>query len=93
MKWRCSFALLAFALAAQITDEITFRVTTGNVLVDTVVTDKKGQPALGLTAADFEVVQDGKRREVKSAHFVSLPLRLGLGPQVHTPQAQLIKPF
>jgi len=36
------------------------------VLVDVVVTDKKDEPVLDLTAADFELFEDGKRQEIRS---------------------------
>ena len=36
------------------------------VLVDVVVTDKKGQPVLDLTAGDFQVFEDGVRRQALS---------------------------
>lgn len=36
------------------------------VLVDVVVTDKKGQPVLDLTAGDFQVFEDGVRRQTLS---------------------------
>jgi len=42
------------------------------VQVDVVVTDKKGRPVADLTAADFEVLQDGKRQTVTHAGYVGL---------------------
>jgi VWFA-related protein len=49
------------------------------VQIDVVVTDKKGRPIADLTAADFEVLQDGKRQTVSQAAFV------GAGPVVQAP--------
>lgn len=36
------------------------------VNVDVVVTDERGRPITGLTAADFEVYEDGRRREISN---------------------------
>ncbi len=41
-------------------------VSTSEVRLDAVVKDKKGRPVTGLTAADFEVYEDGARQEVQS---------------------------
>lgn len=40
----------------------TFRVAVDVVAIDAVVTDRKGEAVRDLTAADFEVFQDGKRQ-------------------------------
>ncbi|MEJ7709956.1 MAG: hypothetical protein WKF84_08870 [Pyrinomonadaceae bacterium] len=46
-------------------------VTTAEVLLDTVVRDKKGRVVKNLTAADFEVYEDGVRQQIKSLRFVA----------------------
>lgn len=46
-------------------------ILVSEVLLDVMVTDKKGNPILGLTPADFEVTEDDKRVEVTSAEFYS----------------------
>lgn len=46
------------------------RISTNLVQLDAVVTDKDGNPSKNLTAADFEVLQDGKPQRVVSATFV-----------------------
>src|SRR5688500_3128538 len=43
------------------------------VTVDVVVTDKKGVPATGLTAADFQVFEDDKPQKVVSFDAVVVP--------------------
>ena len=48
----------------------TFRVAVDVVAIDAVVTDRKGEAVRDLTAADFEVFQDGKRQTVTFAQFV-----------------------
>jgi VWFA-related protein len=47
-----------------------FRVATDGVRIDAVVTDRDGQIVPDLTAADFEVRQDGKIQELLFAQFV-----------------------
>jgi len=43
---------------------ITIRANTRLVLVDVVVTDKKGQPVTGLNAEDFTVEENGKKQKI-----------------------------
>src|SRR5262245_11825062 len=43
---------------------ITIRVNTRLVVVDVVVTDKKGQPFNGLNAEDFTVEENGKKQKI-----------------------------
>jgi hypothetical protein len=43
-----------------------FRQAVDLVLVNTFVTDKEGQPVLGLTRADFEVYEGGKPQTIES---------------------------
>lgn len=46
-------------------------ILVSEVLLDVMVTDKKGNPILGLGPADFEVTEDGKPVQVTSAAFYS----------------------
>ena len=48
----------------------TFRVGVDGVMIDAVVTDRKGAVVRDLTADDFEVYQDGKRQKVTFTQFV-----------------------
>jgi VWFA-related protein len=61
-------ALLAvlLALAPQLHETITVE----RIIVDARVTDGRGNPILGLTAADFRVLVDGKPSKVESVDWV-----------------------
>ncbi len=54
-------------------DTPTFPAQLEQVIVDVVVTDKKGVPIRGLTQADMLVSEDGGRQEVVSFEAVELP--------------------
>lgn len=47
------------------------RISTNLVQLDAVVTDKDGNPMKDLTAADFEVLQDGKSQKIVSLSYVN----------------------
>src|SRR6185437_14409359 len=51
----------------------TFRAETKLVLVDAVVTDKKGAYVHDLTAKDFRVYEDGKEQAIKSFSYEADP--------------------
>jgi VWFA-related protein len=59
--------LSSFATLAQSSTQPVFRSSARLVQVSVVVQDRNGQPVPGLTAADFEVVEGGKKHQV--AHF------------------------
>ena len=65
------FVFATIAAAQQESDEVV-KITTQVVQVDAVVTDKDGNQATDLKAADFEVLQDGKPREIISVNYVDL---------------------
>lgn len=71
------FLAFALCLSGQVAEEPTIRVTTGNVLLDVVVTDRKGNPIRDLKPEDFRVTQSGSKRPVVSAALVELPKRTG----------------
>ena len=74
-KYLLTFAL---CLSGQVGEEPTIRVTTGNVLLDVVVTDRKGNPIRDLKPGDFRVTQSGSVRPVVAATLVELPGRTGV---------------
>lgn len=57
---------LSSAAFAQVSETIEVRVTN----IDVVVTDRSGNPVHGLTAADFEVLEDGKPQPVSNFYEV-----------------------
>jgi VWFA-related protein len=52
----------------------TFRVDVNYVEVDAAVTDAAGNPVAGLTAADFEVLEDGKPQKIAAFTPVDIPI-------------------
>jgi len=70
-------------LAAEASAQRTFRSSVDLVHFAVAVTDKQGQPIPGLTADDFEVVEEGKPQTIKffaagAAAAEQLPLHVGL---------------
>jgi VWFA-related protein len=53
---------------------VTFRVEVNYVEVDAIVTDAQGRVVNDLTAADFDVIEDGKAQKVTSFSLVSIPI-------------------
>lgn len=51
---------------AEVEEEFTFRVPVDVVVVNTIVTDRKGNPITDLTADDFAVFEDGKPQAIQS---------------------------
>ena len=75
--WLAPLALGMAAMAAgpaasdqQQPAQPTFRTSTNLVVIDAVVTDSEGRHIRDLTAADFEVVQSGRRMPVRQALYV-----------------------
>jgi VWFA-related protein len=53
---------------------VTFRVEVNYVEVDAIVTDAQGRPVTGLTADDFEVLEDGKPQKISAFSLVNIPI-------------------
>ena len=71
LKWAVLLSLLSLPLAAQNgaggapgTSELKIQTESRLVLVDAVVTGKKGEPVGDLTAKDFHVFEDGKEKPI-----------------------------
>jgi VWFA-related protein len=72
----CTLALLLCATAARPTAQTqsqppTFRSSTSLVEVDVVVKDKDGRFVSGLTADDFEVLEDGRPQRIQHFYLVT----------------------
>ena len=67
----------AFALAAALVQATTFSSRVDVVRVDVLVTDN-GKPVLGLTPADFEIVDNGVAQQVELVSFDQVPLNVVL---------------
>lgn len=48
----------------------TVRITTNLVQVDVIVTDKSGQHVIDLKPEDFEILEDGKRRQITNFSYI-----------------------
>jgi VWFA-related protein len=74
--------LLSFPVAPQQQpdpDSPLIRVTVNLVQLDAIVTDKSGQVITDLTAADFDILQDGKSRKI--TRFAYIPIQSGPAPR------------
>jgi VWFA-related protein len=60
--------------------QVTFRAGTNFVEVDAVVTDEQGNFVRDLTAADFEVLEDGQPVTIDAFSLVDLPIETGAAP-------------
>jgi VWFA-related protein len=94
MKLRPPIALLLFSLAAAAQQEqppaIKVDVDVVNLLCS--VRDRKGALIANLTRDDFEVLEDGKRQEIRYfARETDLPLTIGLLVDVSVSQEGLIE--
>jgi len=60
------FFLFSCFLVSAAQDPQTFKVETNRVVVDVIVTDKKGHHVPGLTASDFALAEDGVSQKIES---------------------------
>ena len=56
------------------TQQPTFRTTVNSVDVDVTVSDERGTFVTGLTADDFEVLEDGKPQQIQTFSYIELPV-------------------
>ncbi len=68
-----AFALIPAPAASQSTGDGVIRAESRLVLVDAVVTDKKGAYITDLTQKDFHVSEDGKEQPIKTFGFAATP--------------------
>jgi VWFA-related protein len=80
---------LGAALLAQEPQTPRFRVAVDAVRIDAVVTDKDGNIVRDLTAADFELFQDGRKQPVTFAQFV--PILTAAAPAPAAPRDEKLK--
>lgn len=81
MRQAITFFVVAAAFAPVQQQPPTLRTGTAGVLMDVTVVDKDGHPVTDLTAADFEVSEDGKPQQIISATLIhnGVPARIGAG--------------
>ncbi|HEX3579944.1 MAG TPA: VWA domain-containing protein [Thermoanaerobaculia bacterium] len=62
--------MLALILTAPLLAQVQEKITVERIIVDTRVTDDRGNPITGLKAADFKVHIDGKPAAVESSEWI-----------------------
>jgi VWFA-related protein len=70
--------LAAALLSGQ--ERPTFRAAIEAVQIDVLVTDAEGRPVSGLTAADFELLENGKPQAITTFSSVDIPIERGEEP-------------
>ena len=60
-----------FAQQTPQDDDDVVKISTDLVQIDAVVTDKNGNPVTNLTAADFEILQDGKPQKITNFSYIN----------------------
>jgi VWFA-related protein len=66
------FGIAGLAQNADPSGTAVIHIEVDLVQVDAIVTDSKGHPVKNLTAADFEILQDGKPRQITNVSWVEL---------------------
>jgi VWFA-related protein len=73
--FRMTIALLVACLfAGQPLPQPTLRITVNLIQVDAVVTGKHGQSVANLSKEDFEILEDGKPRQVEYLSYIATPV-------------------
>jgi VWFA-related protein len=67
---RLRMTVLALLLTAPLLAQVQERITVERIIVDTRVTDDRGNPITGLKASDFKVRIDGKPAVVESSEWI-----------------------
>lgn len=67
---KIALLLASGVLFAQTSRDLVLHIEVNLVQVDAVVTDSKGRPVTDLTAADFEIRQDGKLQTIKNFSYI-----------------------
>lgn len=73
MKRLVIAALVGFSAAASLAQEVAESIEVRVVNVDVVVRDRAGKPVTGLTKADFEIYENGQKREITNLSEVRAP--------------------
>jgi hypothetical protein len=76
-------ASVALVRGAQQQPVPLFRSGIELIEVDAIVTDRDGNPVKDLTAADFEVFEDGRPQTIQTFRFVDLPYQT-VSPEVES---------
>ncbi|HXY42230.1 MAG TPA: VWA domain-containing protein, partial [Vicinamibacteria bacterium] len=90
--------LLAASISALLTSHAqaqpapTFPGGVETVRIDAVVLDKEGRPVTGLTAADFEVEENGKKRAISSFEAVVVRSKPAMSP-APSEESEEVVPF
>src|SRR5437588_762310 len=65
---------MGFTAAASLAQEVAESIEVRVVNVDVVVRDRAGKPVTGLTKADFEIYENGRKREITNLSEVRAPV-------------------
>ena len=73
MKRLVVAAFIGFSAAASLAQEVAESIEVRVVNVDVVVRDRAGKPVTGLTKSDFEIYENGQKREITNLSEVRAP--------------------
>lgn len=73
MKRLVIAAVVAFTGSVSMAQEVAESIEVRVVNVDVVVRDRAGKPVTGLTKADFEIFENGQKREITNLYEVRAP--------------------